>query len=99
MKISLKKIVENVIERDPSLENSEARKLLILFRDHNGYGCNSSAWKSIFSEYNENVAKSLIDELISGGWLKKDYINHLDQGLFITDKAEKILSIGSTKKN
>ena len=91
MKISLKKIIENTNERDPKVMGSEARKVLAFLQDHKGYATNAKAWQHIFSEYNQKVAEDFISELILGGWIKKDYIDRLDQGLNLTEKAIQLL--------
>jgi hypothetical protein len=87
VKFSLKNIIENKNERDPSIASSEAHRFLIFLQNNNGYGYHPRAQKHIFSEYNKNGAEEFINELISEGWIKKDYINQLDLGIFVTEKA------------
>ncbi len=92
MKISLKKLVENPLERDPSIIGTEARKFLDFLKSNNGYSYYPLSWNNIFSEFNEKAAKDFIEDLLADGWIKKDYINQLDIGIFITDKANNLLT-------
>ncbi|MBF0209111.1 MAG: hypothetical protein HQK53_19810, partial [Oligoflexia bacterium] len=90
--ISLRKLVENPLERDPSGLNTEARKFLVFLKGNDGYSDRPIAWKNIFNEFNEKAAQDFVQELIVGGWVKRDYINQLDMGMFITEKAYEILT-------
>ena len=92
MRLSLKKIMLNNFDKRPDIDGSETNNFLKFVDSQNGYSAVSKAYRNIFNEFNEKAVNELIQSLIDEGWLKKDYINHLDIGIFVTDKFKKLKS-------
>jgi hypothetical protein len=90
MKLSLKKIMLNDFDRRPDIDGSETNSFLKFIESQDGYSAISKAYKNLFNEFNEKSVDELILFLIKDGWLKKDYINQLDVGIFVTDKFKKL---------
>lgn len=90
MKLSLKKIMLNDFDKKPGINGSETNSFLKFIDSQNGYSAVSKAYKNLFNEFNEKAVDELIQLLIKDGWLKKGYINHLDIGVFVTDKFKKL---------
>ena len=92
MKLSLKKIMLNDFDKRPDIDGSEINSFLQFVDSQNGYSAVSKSYKNLFNEFNEKAVDELIRSLIKDGWLKKDYINQLDIGVFVTDKFKQLKS-------
>ena len=88
--ISLVKLVENEIERDPTKEGSESQKFLKLVLDEDCWGVSEKSWQLLFKNYSKKAQEDFIQEMIDGGWITKVPVNQLDTQIKITSKGEKI---------